>query len=117
MRRAIVEIDAAEIRIRAEHRLGELLIEQRASTGLNAGGRPRITGAGEEQVSGLTTLEEIGVDRKLSSRAPRLAAMPKDRFEATMRTWRREHNEGDVGQYERDDCGIGARHFGAGFLG
>lgn len=34
----LTEIDAAEIRIRAERRLGESLIEQRASDRMNEGG-------------------------------------------------------------------------------
>jgi hypothetical protein len=35
-----MEIDAAEIRIRAERRLGELIAAQKASVGLARGGQP-----------------------------------------------------------------------------
>lgn len=76
-----LEIDAAEIRIRAERRLGELLIEQKAIVGLNtgaaAGGEkegPR--GNYTEPRDARPTLSDIGVDKKLSSHAQKVAAIP-----------------------------------------
>jgi phage N-6-adenine-methyltransferase len=84
-----LEIDAAEIRIRAERRLGELLVEQKATYGLNTGGRPRETGATTEPVfSERPTLADIGVDKKLSSHAQRVAAIPEAEFEGIVGQWR-----------------------------
>jgi hypothetical protein len=37
-----LEADAAEVRFRAERRIGELMAAQRATVGLNGGGRPSI---------------------------------------------------------------------------
>jgi len=85
-----LEIDAAEIRIRAERRLGELLIEQKATVGLNSGGRPtQETGALWEPVSPIKpTLADIGVDKKLSSHAQKVAAIPEAEFEGIVGQWR-----------------------------
>jgi hypothetical protein len=52
----------------------DALAEQR-----NEGGRPAKTGSAEEPVS---TLADLGVDKKLSSRAQRLAELPEEQFEA-----------------------------------
>lgn len=58
-----LEVDAAEIRIRAERRLGELIAEQKSAGGLNHGGRPtKKTGRDRRPVS-VPTLSEAG-DRK-----------------------------------------------------
>lgn len=76
-----LERHAAVIRLRAERRLGEMIAEQKATVGLNRGGRPK-TRADEERVTDpVPTLAEVGVDRKLSSRAQKLAAVPEPAFE------------------------------------
>ena len=89
-----LEIDAAEIRIRAERRLGEMIAEQKATVGLNkgaaGGGRkesPR--GAIVEPRDTSPTLAQAGIDKKLSSRSQAIAAIPEDDFEATIA----EHRE------------------------
>ena len=85
-----LEVDAAEIRIRAERRLGEMLAEQKATVGLNKGGQPMQktpTGARKEPVE-MPTLEQAGIDKKLSSRAQKLAAVPKAEFEQELSEWR-----------------------------
>lgn len=84
-----LEIDAAEIRIRAERRLGELLIEQKATVGLATGGRPaKETPAAPEGVYGDTpSLAEIGVSYKLSSHAQKVAAIPAAEFEGIVGQW------------------------------
>lgn len=85
-----LEIDAAEIRIRAERRLGELLIEQKATVGLNTGGRPaKETPAEREGVWGESpALADIGVSYKLSSHAQKVAAIPEAEFEGIVGQWR-----------------------------
>lgn len=84
-----LEVDAAEIRIRAERRLGELIKGQKGAVGLNAGGRPK-TGSDEEPVSAdpRPTLAQAGIDKKLSSRAQALADVPEEEFEAEVSEWR-----------------------------
>jgi N6-adenosine-specific RNA methylase IME4 len=83
-----LEIDAAEIRMRAERRLGEMIVAQRETIGLNKGGRPpEKTRSETEQVS-RPTLEDAGIDRKLSSRAQKMAAVPAEQFEKTIGSWR-----------------------------
>jgi hypothetical protein len=68
-----LELDASELRIRAERRLGEMLAEHKVATGFAKGGQPyqRSTGADDEPVGRAPTLAEIGIDKFL----PR----PKDR--------------------------------------
>jgi hypothetical protein len=70
------QVDASEIRIRAERRLGEMIKAQKDDAGLNKGGRPK-TSTPEEQVLKTTpTLEDVGISRKLSSRAQAIASIP-----------------------------------------
>src|SRR6266705_792552 len=81
-----LEIKASQIRFRADRRLGELIVAQKETVGLNrgaaAGGKkdsPR--GSYSEQRDERPTLAEAGIDRKLSSRAQRVAALPPEKFE------------------------------------
>jgi N6-adenosine-specific RNA methylase IME4 len=82
-----LEIDAAEIRMRAERRLGQLIGQQKDEVGLNTGGRPQKTPSQSEGVSP-PTLEQAGIDYKLSSRAQKMAAVPEEKFEAALGEWR-----------------------------
>jgi len=82
-----MEVDASEIRIRAERRLGEMIREQKETVGLNEGGRPKKTPTAEEGV--IPSLSDVGIDYKLSSRAQAIAAIPEDEFEDTLA----EHRE------------------------
>lgn len=87
-----LEVDAAEIRIRAERRLGELIAARKAGSGLNTGSRGQLAGKTEEGLAVLSgnrqtdtpTLAQAGIDKKLSSRAQRLAAVPTEQFEAEL---------------------------------
>lgn len=79
-----LEVDAAEIRLRAERRLGELIAAQKATVGLNAGNR--YGGSSEEPP--VPTLADAGIDKKLSARAQKLAAVPAEQFEAEVGEWR-----------------------------
>jgi len=66
-----------EIRIRAERRLGEMIIEQKATVGLATGGQPyQSTSANTEPVENRPTLADIGVDKKLSSHSENLELSP-----------------------------------------
>ncbi|NEU95072.1 hypothetical protein [Bradyrhizobium uaiense] len=85
-----LEVQASKIRFRAERRLGELVKLQKETVGLNRGragaGRPRLGSSEPEQPKSddRPTLAEAGIDRKLSSKAQRLAAMDAAEFEAAL---------------------------------
>lgn len=81
-----LEIDAAEIRIRAERRLGEMIAAQKAGDGLNKGGNPSLTSRDQREVA--PTLKAVGISHDLSSRAQKLAAVPAAEFEAEVGQWR-----------------------------
>lgn len=94
-----METDAAEIRIRAERRLGEMIAAQKAAGGLNAGGRPAekkpLVGdeglkplVGDEGLSQAPRLADAGISYDLSSRAQKLAAVPENQFEQEISGWR-----------------------------
>jgi hypothetical protein len=62
--------NAAEIRFRGERRVGELIIEQKVTVGLNPGTRPNKEHGGSMKAPGsIPTLADAGIDKKLSSRA------------------------------------------------
>ena len=68
----------AELRLRAERKLGQYL----GGTPRNSGGRPKPVPLG----NGFPTLEDLGISRKLSHRAQRLAAIPVKDFERYLGT-------------------------------
>jgi hypothetical protein len=86
-----LETDAAEIRIRAERRLGELLAGQKETVGLAKPG-PKSVVADDRT----PTLAEAGISKDLSSRAQKLAAVPEAEFEQEIGEWRdRVKQEGE----------------------
>ena len=69
-----LEVDAAEIRWRAERRVGELM-----------NGTPKHRGNAQPRVTnGPATLEEQGIDKHMADRARKLAAIPDAKFEQVM---------------------------------
>lgn len=77
-----MEANAVELRERAERKLGEMLAAQKEAHGLARGGRPTKPVPGAEQVSPPDiTLADMGIDRKLSSRAQRKAGIAAEAFE------------------------------------
>lgn len=105
-----LEIDAAEIRIRAERRLGEMIAAQKSDGGLNAGSRSQLAGkkiggqavvtnnrqkqhdgqavVSEDRQKQIPRLADSGISKDLSSRAQKLAAVPAAEFEAEVGEWR-----------------------------
>jgi hypothetical protein len=77
-----LEADAAAIRMRAERRLGQLMKQQRATVGLNKGGRPvkPKTGFSKNPVSEKPTLASQNVSKNLAHKARTLSAMPEPEF-------------------------------------
>jgi N6-adenosine-specific RNA methylase IME4 len=79
-----LELWAAEIRLRAQRRGGELLAEMKKN-----GERANIGGDGRNQhtrgsQSGCTTLADLGITRGESSKWQKLAAIPEADFEASI---------------------------------
>ena len=87
-----LEIDAAEIRMRAERRIGELMEYQRETVGLAKGGKPyQDTGLEKNPVT--PTLADAGIDKNLADRARKMAAVPEEKFEAALGEWREKVQE------------------------
>lgn len=83
-----LEVQAAEIRIRAERRIGELMAAQRDSVG-TAQGRRSDLGFSETQVGNApVTLAEAGIDKNLADRARKYAAIPEDEFNGIVDNWK-----------------------------
>lgn len=84
-----LEVQAAEIRIRAERRIGELMAAQRDSGALSEGGRPsHKTGSQTDPVSAAPTLAEVGIDKHLADRARKYAAIPEGEFNGIVSEWK-----------------------------
>lgn len=88
-----LEMQAAEIRIRAERRIGELMAAQRdagmLNRGASAGGEkesPR--GSYTDPRDKAPTLAEAGIDKHLADRARKFAAIPEREFNDIVDDWR-----------------------------
>lgn len=88
-----LETDAAEIRIRAERRIGELMAAQKEAVGMAPAGRPKEIGLPENPIIRPPTLAEVGIDKNLADRARKLAAVPAAEFEGRVQQWRDEVRE------------------------
>lgn len=89
-----LETDAAEIRIRAERRIGELMAAQREAGFMATGTQGQLNG---RDISGgfvsnppdaAPTLAEVGIDKNLADRARKLAAIPETEFDGIVQDWR-----------------------------
>jgi hypothetical protein len=75
------EADAAEIRMKAVRRLGEMIQAQKATVGLAQGAREPGTKRGTTQVIGKpASLAEAGIGKNLAHQARTLAKMPEPVF-------------------------------------
>jgi N6-adenosine-specific RNA methylase IME4 len=83
-----LEINAIEIRARAERRLGELIQTQEKTVGLNKGARGIGTSAVPRGNDTPPTLESLGISKKLSSHVQKLARIPQAAFEKKLAEWR-----------------------------
>lgn len=84
-----MEVDACEIRIRAERRLGEMIRDQKETVGLAQGKRTDLVPEGN-QVNDRPTLSDVGIDKKLSSRSQAIANIPEEQFEETLSNHREQ---------------------------
>jgi hypothetical protein len=83
-----LELDAAEIRLRAERRLGEMMEEGKEVRAKVGGDRVKRDGVSETP-SSKPTLAEAGIDKNLAKRARLLAKSPADEFERQVGDWRK----------------------------
>jgi N6-adenosine-specific RNA methylase IME4 len=81
-----LELDAAEIRLRAERRIGELIKKQKDTVGLAQGKRTDL-GPERTQVD-RPTLDDAGIDKHLANHARRLAKLPAAEFDDLIEQWR-----------------------------
>jgi DNA-binding NarL/FixJ family response regulator len=89
-----IQLKLAEYVVRAETKLGEIL---HAATVARQMGRGNKTGTNQYRSGNVPnennstfTLEQAGIDRKLSSRAQQLAAIPKEKFEEKLEELKEE---------------------------
>lgn len=87
-----MEIDAAEIRIRAERRIGELMAAQGATVGKAEGQLRRGLESNPRETSDPPTLAEAGIDKNLAHRARTYAAVPEKQFEQLLTKKRRRES-------------------------
>lgn len=73
---------AAEIRIRADRRMGEMLTEQREDGLMNAGGQAEHESYRSRDATTSPTLADMGITKSMSSKAQKVASMiTEDEFE------------------------------------
>lgn len=88
-----LELDAAEIRIRAERRLGELMAAQGQTVGKAKGAAEAGTSRGTTRVENKpASLAEAGIDKNLAHRARTYAAVPAEKFEDLLKDKRHRDN-------------------------
>jgi N6-adenosine-specific RNA methylase IME4 len=88
----IAEIDMAEVRIRAERRVGRIMSMQHEAFG-TAQGRRSDLGPDPTQVDTPITLAEMGIGKHLADRARKLEELSDHDFEQLIAAWR-ERAEG-----------------------
>ncbi|TFV34572.1 hypothetical protein E4K66_30885 [Bradyrhizobium frederickii] len=96
-----LEIQSAQLRFRAERKMGELLAAAKEAGHISRGQPPKCAEKNcsdseqfsEEPISRVT-LEQAGIDRKLSSRAQKLAAMDLAEFEQALARHKAEMESG-----------------------
>ena len=83
-----LEMQAAEIRIRAERRIGELMAAQRDAGLLQTGGDAAKARVADGPEVDKPTLAEAGIDKHLADRARKFAAIPEREFNDIVDDWR-----------------------------
>lgn len=83
-----MEINCAEIRFRAERRIGEIKAEFRAAGKLHKGGKPPQETPDTVSEVKKIKLSDLGVDERMSRRVDELAEIEPDSFERLVARWR-----------------------------
>jgi N6-adenosine-specific RNA methylase IME4 len=87
--------EAAEYKLRAERRLGEIWKDSEKSKGRPGPGRGKAGSPAAPAFSNVPTLAEVGISKKLASRSQKLADEPEEIFEAKIAE-ARDGNEGEL---------------------
>lgn len=77
-----LEMDAAELRLRAERRLGIMISEQKRTVGLAQGRRSDLVPKANHV--GRPSLSDMGIDKKLSARSQKVGGIGEQAFEAVI---------------------------------
>jgi hypothetical protein len=88
-----LELDAAELRLRAERQLGLMIEQQRKTKGLNRGGEHTHRVAeepGAVHPDRLPTLREVGIDKNLADRARKFGKIDNREFERMVHDFRED---------------------------
>ena len=78
------ETKAAAIRIRAEHRCGELLRDMEKAKGVRMAGRNTVGGHAVVPPTDAPTLADQGISKQQSSRWQKLASVPREELDETL---------------------------------
>lgn len=82
----------AEIRIRAERRLGQMLKEQKENNGMAKPG-PKIDQSHDGTELITPTLADMGITKNMSSRAQTIASVPEEQFEEVIADFKDQQKE------------------------
>lgn len=88
-----LELDAAEIRLRAERRIGQMIMEQKRRFGLAKGAARKgigKRGSSQDPRSKEVTYRDLHIDKHLADHARKLAAFDDRQFEKIVGNWRKE---------------------------
>jgi hypothetical protein len=77
-----LEMDSAELRLRAERRLGIMLSEQKRTFGMAKPGPKKI--GSDREPNSAPTLAEVGIDKKLSMRSQKVGSIGEQAFEVVV---------------------------------
>lgn len=87
-----LELDAIEIRLRAERRLGQMLAKQKATVGLAKGAARKGVGKRGSAANPRSeiTYRDLGIKKRLANEARKFAALSERDFEKSIAAWRTE---------------------------
>jgi len=88
-----LKADAEVYQLRAERRLGEIIAAAKAEGHFTQGHRVKNTGT---ELLPRATLNEVGVDKKLSARAQKYAAQPTEQFDLTVESAKERISSGSA---------------------
>lgn len=88
-----LEMDAADLRLRAERRLGIMIDEAKREGRLRTGPARKDIGAEKEPIERVT-LDDLGIDKKLSARSQKVGGIAEQAFEAMIARTRQRIADG-----------------------
>ena len=85
--------EAAEVKIRAERKAGEMLAQMPKAVGADYGGRTDLDGNRELPSNPTPTLADMGIEKMQSHRWQMVASVPEDEFEDHIQETKANHKE------------------------